>query len=255
MLPTSKTFPCMLHTLSHQNTPRFGMTGETTISQIIPNWNAKMVQKNSFITVVWRTHTSPQTMTPQQELNAPSCQFLSHVKSQMQNEFVLHGKTYMNWMSICTYTVEGMVLHHIWFLPPRVRFMLPSIPFQLGANQRVNNFYNINDCESATRTHLLQCLWPVCWGQYLCESIGKQLWRFAISKLQRFLESKIWQILAMLTLWTRLQCRNLAEYLFWIILITASLSCSSITGVSCSSRYSNVSWICNVSPNIVDANG
>ena len=36
-------------------------------------------------------------------------------------------------------------------------------------------------------THLLQCFWPVCWGQYLGECIGYLLCWLAISKLQRFL--------------------------------------------------------------------
>ena len=43
-------------------------------------------------------------------------------------------------------------------------------------------------------------------------------------------DSKVSQMLAMLTLCTLLQCRKRAEYLFWIIFMTASLSCSSIAG-------------------------
>jgi hypothetical protein len=61
-------------------------------------------------------------------------------------------------------------------------------------------------------------------------------------------DSKVSQVLAMLTLCTLLQCRKRAEHLFWIIFMTASLSCSSIVGMHCSKRYSRVSLMCSVSP-------
>ena len=66
--------------------------------------------------------------------------------------------------------------------------------------------------------------------------------------------SKVSHMLAMFTRCTLLQCLNRAEYRFCMLFITASLSCSSLTGMSCSNKYCSVSWICSVSPYNTAAN-
>ena len=125
-----------------------------------------------FFLVIWGlTATSHQTLISQERTQRSFLQFLSPIKSQMQNEFVLHGKTYMNWMSICTYTVEGMVLYHIWFLPlewssccPKYNFMLKQINAStISTTSTTANL--LREHTSAARP-LASLLGPVSWWMH-----------------------------------------------------------------------------------------
>ena len=112
-----------------------------------------------------------------------------------------------------------------------------------------NDFLSYAHGSSSGRTH--NCL------KASCQWMGAKIFVKALASCSLDLQyrsfkddsdSKVSQMLAMLTLCTLLQCRKRAEYLFWIIFMTASLSCSSIAGMRCSKRYSRVSWMCSVSP-------
>ena len=158
------------------------------------------------------------------------------------------GNRVMEWMSKSVHT-QGCKLRGICFLPlewipcsPIYNFSLKQMLLQWFPKPRLRR-------SSPGRTH--NCL------KASCQWMGAKIFVKALASCSLDLQyrsfnddsdSKVSQMLAMLTLCTPLQCRKRAEYLFWIIFMTASLSCSSIAGMRCSKRYSRVSWMCSVSP-------